>query len=172
VQRAEKRAKAENTEEAVDLCNRMKNELNNKELEVYRNRSERYPNNLGYKYELGLRLYKARNYQEAIRVLQEARGDQKRKGQVLFYLAVCFEAIKQYKLALNHYEESLEHINERELEQRKAAMYRAGIVAMDRVKDYEKAEKHFNALAGHDFAYKDLPDRLDKLHKLREDGES
>ena len=169
---AEKRAKAENTDEAVELCNQLKNELNNKELEIYRNRCERYPANQGYKYELGLRLYRARNYQEAIRVLQEARSDQKRKGQVLFYLAVCFEAIKQYKLALNHYEESLDHINERELEQRKQAMYRAGIVAMDRVKDYEKAEKHFNALAGHDFAYKDLPDRLDKLHKLREDGDS
>lgn len=169
---AEKRAKAENTDEAIELCNRMRNELNNKELEVYRNRCERYPNNLGFRYELGVRLYKARNFQEAIRVLQEARNDQKRKGNVLSYLGACFEAIKQYKLALNHYEEALESFGDRELEQRKQAMYRAGIVAMDRVKDYEKAEKHFNALAGHDFSYKDLPDRLDKLQKLREDGDS
>ncbi|HVX13899.1 MAG TPA: tetratricopeptide repeat protein [Pirellulales bacterium] len=169
---AEKRAAAENTDEAAELCNQMRNELNNKELEIYRNRCERYPNNQGFKYEFGVRLYKARNFQEAIRVFQEARSDQKRKGQVLFYLAVCFESIKQHKLALNHYEESLEHINERELDFRKQAMYRAGVVAMDRVKDYEKAEKHLNALAGHDFAYKDLPERLDKLHKLREDGES
>jgi tetratricopeptide (TPR) repeat protein len=169
---AEKRAKAENTDEAVELVNQMKIELNNKELEIYRNRCERYPNNAGYKYELGVRLYKARNYQEAIRVLQEARNDQKRKALVLLNLAACFEAIKQYKLALNHYEESLEHFGDRDLEQKKAALYRAGIVAMERVKDYEKAEKHFNSLAGHDFSYKDLPDRLDKLHKLREDAES
>jgi tetratricopeptide (TPR) repeat protein len=169
---ADKRAKAENTDEAVDLCNQMKNELNNKELEIYRNRCERYPANQGYKFELGVRLYKARKHQEAIRVLQEARNDQKRKGNVLVYLAACFEEIKQPKLALNHYEESLEHINERDIELRKQALYRAGIVAMERVKDYEKAEKHFNALAGHDFSYKDLSERLDKLRKLREDGES
>lgn len=172
VEIAEKRAKAENTDEAIELCNKMKNELNSKELEIYRNRSERYPNNLGFKYELGVRLYKARNFQEAIRVLQEARSDQKRKGNVLFYLGVCFEAIKQYKLALNHYEESIENFGDRDLEQRKQAMYRAGIVAMDRVKDFEKAEKHLNSLAGYDFSYKDLPDRLDKLQKLREDGDS
>jgi tetratricopeptide (TPR) repeat protein len=168
---AEKRAKTENTDEAIELCNRMKGELNNKELEIYRNRSERYPNNLGFRYELGVRLYKARNYQEAIRVLQEARNDQKRRGNVLLTLGACFEAIKQPKLALNHYEESLESLGDRDLELRKQAMYRAGIVAMDRVKDYEKAEKHLNALAGHDFSYKDLPERLDKLQKLREDSE-
>lgn len=172
VQIAEKRAKAENTDEAVELANRMKNELNNKELEIYRSRCERYPTNLGYKYQLGLGLYRGKNYQEAIRVLQEARNDPKRKGLVLFYLGVCFEAIKQYKLALTHYEESLEHIHEREADSRKLTMYRAGVVAMDRVKDYEKAEKHLNALAGLDFAYKDLGERLDKLQKLREDGES
>jgi tetratricopeptide (TPR) repeat protein len=169
---AEKRAKAESTDEAAELCSQMKNELNNKELEVYRNRCERYPANQGYKFELGLRLYRAKNFQEAIRVLQEARSDQKRKGQVLFYLGVCFESIKQPKLALTHYEEAIEHISDREPDSRKQAMYRAGVVAMDRIKDYEKAEKHLNALAGLDFTYKDVPERLDKLHKLREDGES
>lgn len=172
VQRAENRAKAENTADAVELCNQMKNELNNKELEIFRNRCERYPSNMGYKYELGVRLYKARKYQDGIRTLQEARNDPKRKGMVLFYLGVCFEAIKQYKLALTHYEEALDNIGDREPENRKLAMYRAGVVGMDRVKDYEKAEKHLNALAGLDFSYKDVGDRLDKLQKLREDGES
>ncbi len=172
VLRAENRAKKENTDEATELWSQMKNELNNKELEIYRNRSERYPTNLGYKYELGVRLYKAKKYQDGIRILQEARNDPKRKGMVLFYLGACFETIKQYKLALTHYEESLDHISDREPEQRKLAMYRAGAVAMDRVKDYEKAEKHLNALAGLDFAYKDVGERLDKLQKLREDGES
>jgi tetratricopeptide (TPR) repeat protein len=172
VLRAENRAKAENTDEAVELCNQMKVELNNKELETFRNRCERYPTNMGHKFQLGVRLYKARKYQDAIRVLQEARGDPKHKGMVLFYLGVCFEAIKQYKLALTHYEESLDHMGDREADYRKQAMYRAGCVAMDRVKDYEKADKHLGALAGLDFSYKDVGERLDKLQKLREDGES
>jgi tetratricopeptide (TPR) repeat protein len=150
----------------------MKNELNNKELEIFRHRCDRYPTNMGYKFELGVRLYRARKNQDAIRILQEARNDPKRKGMVLFYLGGCFEAIKQYKLALTHYEEAVDHMGDREADNRKQAMYRAGCVAMDRVKEYEKADKHLGALAGLDFSYKDVGERLDKLQKLREDGES
>ncbi|OYV85244.1 MAG: hypothetical protein B7Z73_13945 [Planctomycetia bacterium 21-64-5] len=73
---------------------------------------------------------------------------------------------------MTHYEEAIEHISDRSMDDRKRAMYRAGCVAMDRVKDYEKAEKHLNALAGLDFAYKDVGERLDKLQKLREDSET
>ena len=43
---------------------------------------------------------------------------------------------------------------------------------MDRLKDCEKAEKHLHALAGLDFNYKDLAERLDKLPRLREDDGS
>jgi hypothetical protein len=43
---------------------------------------------------------------------------------------------------------------------------------MDRLKDYEKAEKNFTTLAGLDFGYKDVAERLDKLHQLGEDDGS
>lgn len=169
---ARKRAEAEKTDEAVGLYQQMQTELNSKELEIYRARCERHPANIGYRYELGVRLERAKNFQEAIKVLQEARGDQKRKGMVLLHLGVCFESIKQPKLALANYEASLEFLAEREPDNHKLALYRAGVVAMDRLKDYEKAEKHLTAVAGLDFGYKDVSDRLDKLHKIREDGES
>lgn len=169
---AEKKAKAEDTPEAKTLYQQMWTELNNKELEVYRNRSDRYPNNMGFKYELGVRLQRAKNYQEAIKILQEARNDPKRRGLVFFYLGVCFESIKQYKLALSNYEQALEAIAEREVDQRKLAIYRAGCLAMDRLKDWEAAEKHLTMLAGMDFSYKDVGERLDKLPQLREDSDS
>lgn len=169
---AKKRAESEKTDEATALYHGMQNELNNKELEVYRNRSERYPSNLGYKYELGVRLQRAKKPQEAIAILQEARGDVKRKGMVHFYLGACFEGIKQYKLALTNYEDALEHLGDREPDNRKMAQYRAACVAMDRLKDWEKAEKHLHALATLDFNYKDLAERLDKLPRLREDDGS
>lgn len=172
VARARKRAEAEKTDEAVALYQQMQVELNNKELEIYRARSERHPSNIGYRYELGVRLERAKNFQEAIKVLQECRGDQKRKGMVMFHLGICFESIKQPKLALSNYEAALESLVDREPENYKMAMYRAGVVAMDRLKDYEKAEKHLTAVAGLDFGYKDVSDRLDKLHKIREDGEA
>ncbi|HEV3007099.1 MAG TPA: hypothetical protein VGX78_21690 [Pirellulales bacterium] len=169
---AEKRALAEKTDEALQLLKDMKTELNNKELEIYRARCDRNPNHLGYRYEFGVRLHRAKKYQEAIKVFQDARGDLKRKGLVMFYLGVCFENIKQFKLALSNYELSIEELGQRDPDTLKQALYRAGVVAMDRLKDYEKAEKNFTTLAGLDFGYKDVAERLDKLHQLGEDDNS
>ena len=167
--RAEKQAQADKTPEAAALYQQFKTELNNKELEIYRNRSERYPNNMGFKYELGVRLQRAKKYNEAIGVLQEARAEQKRRGMVFLYLGACFEAIKQYKLAVSNYEQAIEALSERELDHKKQAIYLATVVAMDRLKDWEAAEKHLTMLAGLDFGYKDVGERLDKLPGLRDD---
>lgn len=167
--RAEKQAQAEKTPEAAALYQQFKTELNSKELEIYRNRCERYPNNMGFKYELGVRLQRAKKYNEAISVLQEARADQKRRGMVFLYLGACFEAIKQYKLAISNYEQAIEALTDRELDQKKQAIYLAGALAMDKLKDWEAAEKHLTMLAGLDFSYKDVGERLDKLPGLRDD---
>ncbi len=167
--RAEKQAQADKTPENAALYQQFKTELNNKELEIYRNRSERYPNNMGFKYELGVRLQRAKKFNEAIGVLQEARADQKRRGMVFLYLGACFEAIKQYKLAVSNYEQAIEALSERELDHKKQAIYLAAVVAMDRLKDWEAAEKHLTMLAGLDFGYKDVGERLDKLPGLRDD---
>ena len=40
------------------------------------------------------------------------------------------------------------------------------------MRNFELAEKYLNELAGLDFGYKDVADLLDKLSRLREDGES
>jgi hypothetical protein len=72
-------------------------------------------------------------------------------------------------LALDSFDKAVEAIPEREIDQRKEALFLAGKLAVH-LKDPEVAEKHLSALAGIDFAYKDLPDWLDKLAKLREDG--
>ncbi|HXT60356.1 MAG TPA: hypothetical protein VN699_17065, partial [Pirellulales bacterium] len=117
-------------------------------------------------------LRRGKNFQEAIKVLQEARTDTKRRGLVFLELGVCFESIKQYKLALSNYEQAVEALGEREVEQRKTAVYRAGCLAMDRLKDWDAAEKYLTMLASIDFGYKDVGERLDKLPGLRDDDGS
>lgn len=164
---AEQRAKEEQTKEAAELFEKLKLELNAKEMEVYRARSERYPQNLGLKYELGLRLAAAGNYAEAIKVLQAARSDTKRKGAVLLRLGDCFQHLKQYKLAMTNYVEALAEITERDPDLRKLALYRAGVLAMG-LKDWEAAEKHLTELASLDFGYRDVAQRLDKLNEVRD----
>jgi hypothetical protein len=49
---------------------------------------------------------------------------------------------------------------------RKLVLYRAGVLAMG-LKDIDTAEKHLTELAGLEFGYKDVADRLDKIAQMR-----
>lgn len=159
---AEKRAAEEGTEESVELAKRKKSELNRLEMDVYRSRAERYPTNLNYKYELGMRLKAAGQFSDAIQMLQLARGDSKRKAQVHVDLGECFQHIKQWKLALSNYEEAVSSISDRSSDVGKLALYRAGVIAFHQ-KNRELAEKYLTELAGIDFGYRDVAKWLDKL---------
>ncbi len=176
---AETKAEKEKTPEAEKLAKKMKAQLNSMELDVYRSRVERYPNNVGLKYELGLRLKRAGEFGEAIKSFQAASGDVKRKGSVHMELGECFQYIKQYKLAMDNYEKALEATSEREADQRKLALYRAGKLALGLAEKYlsanqaqgkeqfARAEEHLNELAGMEFGYRDVAQLLDKIAKIR-----
>ncbi len=164
---AERRAKEAKTDESKQLVRGMLGDLNRVELEVYTSRANRYPANIGFKYELGVRLRRSGNYNEAIRQLQQARSDPKRKGLVHLELGECFRFLKQYPLAIGAYETAIGSLTTREKEQRKQALYWAGKISLIGTKDPEKAEKLLNELGGIDFGYKDLQVLLDKLTQLR-----
>lgn len=166
---AEQRARAEQTPENVERYNRLRVEQNNVETEIYAKRCDRYPTNLGFKYELAVRLQRAGKFPEAIKLLQEARGDMKRKGAVLSALGECFYKIKQYRLALQNYELAINEISERDPDVYKEAIYRAARLA-EHLKEWESAEKHYNKLATYDFGFKDVAERLDKIVRIRENG--
>jgi tetratricopeptide (TPR) repeat protein len=179
---AEKRAAKEATPEAVELVKRMKAELNAVETEIYRNRAERYPNNPGLKFELGLRLKRSGQYGEAIKCFQVATEDAKRKSRTHMELGECFQYIKQYKLAMTNYEAAIGSVGGREVDERKLALYRAGKLGLGLAEKYfstkdpqakgelERAEKYLNELAGLEFGYKDVPQLLDKISKISHKG--
>jgi tetratricopeptide (TPR) repeat protein len=140
-----------------------------KELEVYKNRVAQYPNNLAFKYELGYRYMLTKQYAEAIRELQAAQNDPRRKGLCMLALGQCFQHIKQYRLAMSNYQTAIEEIPDRDAENKKKALFAAARLAMA-MKDIDTAEKHLTILAGIDFAYKDVSALLDKIAELRENS--
>jgi tetratricopeptide (TPR) repeat protein len=176
---AELKAAKEKTPEAIELYNKMRAQFNSEEIDIFRSRGERYPTNLGYKFELALRLKKAGQYNEAIKCFQAASGDAKRKAATHSELGQCFQKIKQYKLAMSNYESALEAISPRDVDERKVALYRAGYLALALAEKYlannepqgkedlDRADKYLNELAGLDFGYKDVPALLDKISKIR-----
>ncbi len=141
-----------------------------KDLEFYQSRVERYPNKLDLKYELGYRYMKMKRFDEAIRELQAAMNDPRRRGMCLLVLGECFQQIKQFPLARKHYEAAIQEIPVREAENKKKALYLAGRLALF-LRDLDVAKKDLETLATLDFNYKDVSALLDKIAKLRENQE-
>lgn len=164
---AKRKAEVEKTESAADLARRMAAAANQAELEVYAARAGRNPGNLMLQYELGLRCKRAGKFKEAIQAFQAAREDVRQKAKVQLQLGESFQHIKQFKLALAAYEASIAAADHMQPDTRKLALYRAGVLAIE-LKELERAEKFLTELAGLDFGYRDVADRLDKLASLRD----
>jgi len=164
---AQRRAEQEKTVEAADLAKRMAAQANQVELEVFAARAARMPANSLLQFELAVRCKRAGKFKEAIQAFQAARGDAKRKAQVELHLGESFQHIRQFRLALSSYEAAIEASDDMAADTRKLALYRAGVLAAE-LNDREKAEKYLTQLAGIDFGYRDVAERLDKLAALRD----
>ena len=148
------------------LVSRCRKQANQVELEIYAARADRAPENLLLKYELGLRLKRAGKTKEAIPLLQASRGDPKRQTIVLLELGECFQKIEQYKLAISHYEQAIEACEGKDSETYRLGLYRAGVLSTG-LRELDRAERHLTELAGLDYGYRDVADRLDKITQLR-----
>ena len=168
---AEKRAQEQDTPENRATLERLRAVHVKQEIDVYAARCERYPENTTWKYELAMRLKAAGNYAEAIRGFQEVLQDARRKGAVALELGECFQKIKQYQLAMQNYQTAVDSLTDREMELRKRALYRAGVLATG-LNDVDAAQKYLGTLAGLDFGYRDVAERLDKLGPARDKGTS
>ena len=149
----------------------LRKEILRKEMEVYRHHCERHPNNLAFKYELGLRYRFSGMYNEAIKEYQAAKNDPRRKGLCLYELAKCFEQIHQPQLAMRHYEGAVEEIPDRDEHNKKKTLYDAGRLAISQ-KHLNTADRYLNRLAEMDFGFKDVSALLDQVRKMREQGEN
>ncbi len=163
---AKRRADETGSEEAKEEYKRLRRKQIAKELEYYKGLCERFPNNLTYKYELGVRYQLNGQYTEAIREFQAAKNDPRRKGACLLALGQCFQQIHQLPLAMTHYEMAIQEIPDREPQRKKEALYLAGKLAVA-LKDLDRAEKHLTTLAGLDFNYRDVSTLLSKVTEAK-----
>jgi len=162
---AEKRFADDASEANKKTLDQLKLAAVKQEIDIYAARAARYPENISWRYELATRLKTAGQFADAIRHFQQVLEDPRRKGLVALELGECFQRIKQYQLAMQNYETAIEVLSDREAEQRKRALYRAGVLATG-LEDFETAKKHLSALAGIDFGYRDVAARLDKLASI------
>jgi tetratricopeptide (TPR) repeat protein len=167
---AEKRAANGGDEAAQQLVEQLREDLNRYELEVFNARSQRYPNDLAAKFQLGVRLRKAGNYREAIPFLAEAAKQANQQPVALLELGECLQRTKQYDKALESYLRAVAGAEGTEdIGLQKLARYRCGVLAAG-LHNYVVAEEHLAALLAIDPAYKDAAPRLDKIREIRHKG--
>lgn len=154
---------------AADEIRQLEKQILDKEIELFRRRVERFPTHAAFHFELGLRLKQAERWSEAITEFQKARNDPRHRAACLLELGQCFQAIKQNKLALQHYNEALKEIGDRDVESLKLGRYLAGKLALE-LGDLDTAEEHLTALAAVDFAYRDVGELLQQITARREGG--
>ena len=167
---AEKLAANDKSKAAQDLVVQLRGELNRVELEIFTSRSQRHPNDLGLKFQLGLRLKRAGNYAEAAKHLQEATAADQHRAAAVLEVGECLQMLKQYPTSLEFYRRAATFATEsNQVELRKLGLYRAGVLATG-MKEYEQAETALAELSQLDPAYKDVRDRLDKVREIRHKG--
>jgi len=164
---SERLAASERTPESQELVTQLRTELNRVELEIYRGRCDRYPNESAYRYQFGLRLKRAANFAEAIVQFTELAENSSQAVAAALELGECFQMLKQYQPALKWYRRAVEGgAGGEQPEIRKLALYRGAVLATA-LNELDVGESLLAQLVKLDEGYKDAADRLDKLRQIR-----
>lgn len=164
---------------AIDACNRRLKErpddekakakldeftkvLVDYEIKEFRRRSKLEPEDLNIQFQLGLRLAKAGNHDEAIAAFQQARNSDTLKVQALHNAGLSFEAKGNLKLAERMLEEAMKAADPKDTATTNALHYRLGRVA-EAQGNTQIAEEHYNEVAANDYSYLDVAQRLRNL---------
>jgi len=148
-------------EELRKIRIRLLKEINTRELELYRQKSERFPTEMVHRLELGLRLLRAGQTDAAIVELQAARSDPRQRWRSLLYLGYCFKSRNNWRLAQRNFEESMQNLPVGEDGTRKELLYQLAVGSAE-TGDLSKAVDLAYELANLDFAYRDIGKLLDE----------
>jgi tetratricopeptide (TPR) repeat protein len=140
---------------------RLRKEVNTRELEYFRQKAERFPTEMVHRFEVGVRLLRAGQYDEAIQELQASRSDPRHRWQAMLYLGHCFKARNNSRLAQRNFEDALQNLPASETATRKELLF---LLAQGHAEagDLARAVDVAHELANLDFSYRDIGRLLDE----------
>lgn len=119
---------------------------------------ERYPNDLMYRYELGVLYMKTGNTQGAIEQLQKAVGQPQRRVSSLNFLGQCFQQMGLNDLAVDQYRKAIDELPSMD-GLKKELLYNLGN-AYEIMGDYDNAVTEYKKIAAVDFGYRDVREKI------------
>ena len=140
---------------------RLLKEINARELDLFRQKADRYPTDLSYRFEVGVRLLRAGQIDEAIRELQAARSDPRLHWRSLMYLGHCFKARNNWRLARRNFEDAVKEMPAGEDAARKELYFQLAQGCAE-AGDLADAIEFGNELANLDFGFRDIGRLLDE----------
>lgn len=140
-------------------------DYNQTELEIYRERMEKYPTDLRVKYKLGSILFGAEQYHDAIPLLQDAMADPKYRHKSQLYMGRAFHETGSYRQAGEVLKEALASYEYND-DTSKELLYRYGLAceADGRANDAREAYGKLMRL-DYNYADGDVRRRMDDLNK-------
>jgi tetratricopeptide (TPR) repeat protein len=148
-------------EELTRLRAKLVKEINSREIELYRMKADRFPNEPNHQLELGLRLLKADLTEEAITALQQAKRDERLKWKAGLYLGVSFRKRNNWRLAQRNFEEALTALPPGEDGARKELLFQLASGAAENG-DLPRAIDLGHELANLDYGFKGIGKLLDE----------
>lgn len=126
-------------------------------------RVKRYPNDLQFKYDLGILLFERDRPAEAIQQFQLSQRNPQRRIRSLYYLARCFEKKGQFDIAAEQLEKAASELTILD-NTKKDVLYELGIV-YDQMKRQDKAVELFKQIYAVDIGYRDVAERIELSYK-------
>jgi tetratricopeptide (TPR) repeat protein len=147
---------------------RLRKEINTRELDFFRQKAERFPTELGLRFEVGVRLLRAGQHDEAIQMLQTSRSDPRFRWQSMLWLGHCFKARNNWRLAQRNFEDALQNLPVGETAARKDLLFVLAQGFADEG-DLSRAVDMGHELANLDFSYRDIGRLIDEWqNKIRQ----
>lgn len=140
---------------------RLLKEINTRELDIFRLKADRFPTEQIHRLELGIRLLRAGQVDEAIRELQTARADPRLLWRALLYLGYGFKSRNNWRLAQRNFEEALHNLPAGEPASRKEILFQLA-QGLAEAGDLSRAVDLGCELANLDFTYRDIGRLLDE----------
>jgi tetratricopeptide (TPR) repeat protein len=140
---------------------RLLKEINTREMELLRLKSDRQPGDLSLRLDLGIRLLRAGQIEEAIGELQQVRKDPRLLGKAAMYLGFCFKQRSNWRLSERNFREALKNLPDSEEASRKEVMFQLATGSAD-AGDLAQAVDLGHELANQDYLYRDIGRLLDE----------
>ena len=135
-------------------------EITAREIDLFRTKADRFPQETGHRLELGIRLAQADRVDEAIGEFQQAKKDSRLLWKAALHLGLCFKKRNNWRLAQRNFDDALTNLPTGEEQGRKEILFQLAHGYAESG-EFQKALDLGHDLANIDYGYKDIGKLLD-----------